>query len=51
MRNFDLAFQCLDKAINDKTNFINLLAVEPFFHPLHADRRFARLLKKLNLSP
>jgi serine/threonine-protein kinase len=47
---FDLAFQYLDEAINHKTNFINLLAVEPFFHPLVADRRFARLLKKLNLS-
>ncbi|MGI8772195.1 MAG: tetratricopeptide repeat protein [Acidobacteriaceae bacterium] len=50
MGDFDVAFQCLDKAINDKTNFINLLAVEPFFHPLRADRRFAKLLKKLNLS-
>jgi serine/threonine-protein kinase len=47
---FDLALQCLDEAINHKTNFVNLLAVEPFFHPLHADRRFAKLLKKLNLS-
>jgi len=47
---FDLAFQCLDEAIDHKTNFVNLLAIEPFFHPLHADRRFANLLKKLNLS-
>ena len=50
MGDFDLAFQCLDEAINHKTNFVNVLAVEPFFHPLHADRRFAKLLKKLNLS-
>jgi serine/threonine-protein kinase len=50
MEDFDLAFQCLDKAIDDKTNFVNLLAIEPFFHPLHADPRFANLLKKLNLS-
>jgi adenylate cyclase len=49
MRDFDLAFACLVEAINHKTNFVNLLAVEPFFHPLHADRRFAKLLKKLNL--
>jgi serine/threonine-protein kinase len=48
--NFNLAFRCLDEAINHKTNFVNLLAVEPFFHPLRADRRFARLLKKLSLS-
>lgn len=50
MGDFDLALQCLDEAINHKTNFVNLLAIEPFFHPLHADRRFAKLLKKLNLS-
>jgi serine/threonine-protein kinase len=49
MENFDLAFQRLDEAIDQKTNFVNLLAVEPFFHPLHADRRFDKLLKKLNL--
>jgi adenylate cyclase len=47
---FDLAFKCLDEAIDHKTNFINCLAVDPFFHPLRADRRFAKLLKKLNLS-
>jgi adenylate cyclase len=50
MGDFDLALECLDEAINHKTNFVNLLAVEPFFHPLNADRRFAKLLKKLNLS-
>jgi len=49
MGDSDLAFACLDEAINHKTNFVNLLGVEPFFHPLHADRRFAELLKKLNL--
>ncbi len=50
MGDFDLAFECLDEAIDHKTNFVNLLMIEPFFHPLHADRRFAKLLKKLNLS-
>ena len=50
MGDFDLAFQRLDEAIDHKTNFVNLLAIEPFFHPLRADRRFAKLLKKLNLS-
>jgi hypothetical protein len=29
---------------------VNLLAVEPFFHPLRSDRRFAKLLKRMNLS-
>ena len=31
MGDFDLAFQCLEEAIDHKTNFVNLLAVEPFF--------------------
>jgi adenylate cyclase len=50
LKDFDLAFQRLDEAIDHKTNFVNLLAVEPFFHPLRSDHRFARMLKKLNLS-
>jgi len=50
MGDFDLAVKCLDEAIDHKTNFVNLIAVEPFFRPLHADRRFAKLLKKINLA-
>jgi serine/threonine-protein kinase len=50
MGNFDMALQFLEEAINHKTNFVNFLAVEPFFQPLLADRKPARLLKRLNLS-
>jgi serine/threonine-protein kinase len=50
MGDFDTAFQRLDEAINHKMHFVNLLAIKPFFHPLHTDRRFAKLVKKLNLS-
>jgi adenylate cyclase len=50
LKDFDLAFQRLDEAIDHKTNFVNLLGVEPFFRPLRSDRRFASLLKRLNLS-
>lgn len=49
MGDFDRALRRLDEAIDHKTNFVNLLAVEPFFRPLHADRSFRKLLKKLNL--
>ena len=49
MKHFDLAFQRLNEAIDDKTAFVNLLAVEPLFNPLRHDGRFAKLLKKLNL--
>ena len=45
----DLAFQRLEHAIEHKTNFVNLLAVEPFFDPLRGDGRFSTLLKTLNL--
>jgi adenylate cyclase len=49
MEHFDLAFERLNDAIEDKTAFVNLLAVEPLFTPLRHDGRFAKLLKKLNL--
>jgi adenylate cyclase len=49
LKDFDLAFQRLDEAIDHKTIFVNLLAVEPFFHPLRSDHRFRRMLKRLNL--
>src|SRR5215467_8807953 len=45
----DLAFHRLEEAIEHKTNFVNLLAVEPFFEPLRSDSRFSRLLKSLHL--
>lgn len=51
MEQFDLAFQSLDRAADHKTNFLNMLAVDPFFQPLRTDARFGRLLKRLNLSP
>jgi serine/threonine-protein kinase len=50
MKHFDLAFQRLNEAIEDKTAFVNLLAVEPFFEPLRSDQRFTRILNKLNLA-
>jgi adenylate cyclase len=49
MKDFDLGFQRLNEAIEDKTAFVNLLGIEPFFEPLRSDRRFTRLLKRLNL--
>ena len=39
----------LDEAIDHKTNFVNLLAVDPYFDPLRSDHRFAQALKRLNL--
>jgi serine/threonine-protein kinase len=45
----DLAFHRLEEAIEHKTNFVNLVTVEPFFAPLRSDARFSSLLKTLNL--
>jgi adenylate cyclase len=49
MGEFTLAFQQLEEAIEEKTNFVNLLGTEPFFYPLRKEPQFAKLLKKLNL--
>jgi adenylate cyclase len=49
MKDFDLGFQRLNEATEDKTAFVNLLGIEPFFGPLRNDQRFTRLLTRLNL--
>jgi len=49
MRDFDEAFRLLEEAIDHKTNFVNLMGIEPFFNPLRTDRRFTKLLRTLNL--
>ena len=50
MHNLNLAFQRLSDAIEHRTNFINLLAVDPYFDPLRKDFRFRKLLRKLQLT-
>ena len=50
MGDFDIAFQRLGEAVEHRTNFVNLLAVEPFFKPLRKESRFPRLLETLNLT-
>ncbi len=50
LEDLDLAFHRLDEAIDHKTNFINLLGIEPFYNPIRDDVRFTRLLKRLNLT-
>ena len=49
MKDFELAFQRLNEALENKTAFVNLLAIEPFFEPVRRDQRFTSLLKRLNL--
>lgn len=50
MGQLDVAFQNLEAAVEDNTNFVNMLRVEPFFEPLRKDPRLPGLLRKLNLT-
>ena len=50
MGDTDDAFHFLNAAVEDRTNFINLVAVDPFFSPLAKDPRFSQLLRALNLA-
>lgn len=50
MEDHNVALQRLEQAIDDKTNFVNMLGVEPFFDPLRTHGRFTKLLKRLHLS-
>ena len=43
----DAAFELLDQAYADKANALVYLNVEPFFDPLRADPRYAKLIKKM----
>jgi hypothetical protein len=43
----DEAFDLIEKALADKANALVYLNVEPFFDPLRADPRYAKLIKKM----
>jgi len=45
----DRAFVWLERGVQQRSMFIDELRVEPMFDQLHADRRFAALLQKMNL--
>lgn len=45
----DAAFAALEDAFNDRSPMLNGVNSEPLFEPLRADRRFADLLRRLNL--
>jgi TolB-like protein/Tfp pilus assembly protein PilF len=46
----DKAFEHLEKAFQDREGRITLLKVDPLMDELHADRRFADLLRRVGLS-
>lgn len=46
----DLAFEALASAVQDRTIFVNLTGVNPYFDCLRRDSRFAKLLKSMGLE-
>jgi Flp pilus assembly protein TadD len=47
----DEAFKWLDRACEEHSGNIHMVAIRPDFQPLHSDPRFAALLKRLGLDP
>ncbi len=47
----DLAFQWLDKAVEERGESVSWLKTDPLYDPLRSDRRFGDLLRRLNLAP
>jgi serine/threonine-protein kinase len=46
----EIAFEWLDKAFEEKSNWMIMLKPDPFFEGLHSDPRFKILLKKMGLD-
>ncbi|HEU4523506.1 MAG TPA: tetratricopeptide repeat protein, partial [Gemmatimonadales bacterium] len=46
----DLAFEWLDRALDDRRGWLAYLKVEPLLDPLRSDPRFTRLLERMRLA-
>ena len=46
----DLAFECLEKAFDDRKPCMVNLGVDPIFDPLREDGRFADLVRRITPS-
>jgi len=45
----DQAFQWLEKAYEDRSEWLTWIAIEPKLDPIRGDPRFAELLRRMNL--
>jgi hypothetical protein len=47
----DAAFLQLERACETRDSWLDTIAVEPRFQPLHRDQRYVNLLERLKLAP
>ena len=47
---FDLAFQFLEKGINERAGWMIWLKVDPIWDPIRKDKRFISILERMNLN-
>jgi hypothetical protein len=47
----DEAFRWLDRACEVHSGALHSIAISPVFRPIHADPRFAAILKRIGLDP
>ena len=50
LRNFDSAFEELERAHAERRGWLAYLRIEPLLEPLHTDARFQRLLERMRLT-
>jgi hypothetical protein len=47
---FDLAFEGLERAHEERRGWLAYLRIEPMLEPLHGGARFQRLLERMRLT-
>jgi hypothetical protein len=51
LREIDVAFEWLNRAVEECDQFIMPIKTYGFFEPIRSDPRYAVLLRKMNLEP
>jgi tetratricopeptide (TPR) repeat protein len=45
----DAAFEWLERAYNQRSSWLNFIRADPVYDPLHSDRRFTEMLRRIGL--